>query len=305
MLLLARFLREQGIWNEEDRKWKARESKDMSANSLQSAHDADATYRKKGNHTSSGYVCNLTETCSKDNEAQLITDYVLEPNTISDVTMIQNQLPDIKERTDLKNLYTDGGYYGESVDEIAREKNVELHFSAMTGKKPNADKMTFDQFEIDQKQRILTCPEKQAPDRAAFDKQSKILSAHFDVEICKQCPRLKECPVKLQKKEAVIRVSQKRLLSDETRAKLEAGGRQETTNRRAAIEGTNSALKRGQGMDKLQVCGLNKCRVVVGLKVIGHNFQQTLHCLNRQFKKLAKALANPDNLPDQGVSLTC
>ena len=305
LLLLARFLREQGIWSEEDRKWKARESKDMSANSLQSAHDADATYRKKGNHTSSGYVCNLTETCSKDNEAQLITDYVLEPNTISDVTMIQNQLPDIKERTDLKNLYTDGGYYGESVDEIAREKNVELHFSAMTGKKPNADKMTFDQFEIDQKQRILTCPEKQAPDRAAFDKQSKILSAHFDVEICKQCPRLEECPVKLQKKEAVIRVSQKRLLSDETRAKLEAGGRQETTNRRAAIEGTNSALKRGQGMDKLEVCGINKCRVVVGLKVIGHNFQQTLHCLNRQLKKLAKALANPDNLPDQGVSLTC
>lgn len=209
MVLLARFLREQGSWNEEDRKWKIRENKHMSADSLQSAHDADATYRKKGNHTCSSYFCNLTETCNKDNEAQLITDYVLEPNTTSDVALIQNQLPGIKERTDLKTLYTDGGYYGESVDELAREKKVDLHFSAMTGKKPNPDKMTFDQFEIDQRQRIRACPEKQTPCRSAFDKQSNILSAHFDVEICKSCPRLEECPVKLQKKQAVIRVSQK------------------------------------------------------------------------------------------------
>jgi len=306
LLLLARFLREQGTWSEEDRKWKARENRDMSADSLQSAHDADATYRKKGNHTSSGYVCNLTETCHKDNEAQLITDYVLEPNTTSDVALIQNQLPGIKERTDLKTLYTDGGYYGESVDELAREKKVDLHVSAMTGKKPNPAKMTFDRFEIDQRQRIRACPEKQTPCRSAFDKQSHILSAHFDGEICKSCPRREECPVKLQKKQAVIRVSQKRLLSDETRTKLEAGGRQEATNRRAAIEGTNSALKRGQSMDKLQVCGLHKCRAVVGLKIIGRNFQQMLHCLNRQAKKLAKELANPDNKwLDQGISLTC
>jgi len=95
-------------------------------------------------------------------------------------------------------------------------------------------------------------------------------------------------------------------MADETRAKLEAGGRQEATNRRAAIEGTNSALKRGQGLGKLAVCGINKCQVVVGLKVIGRNFQQLMHCLNRQAKKVAKALANPDNnLPDQGASLTC
>ena len=306
LVLLARFLGEQGIWSEEYRKWKARENKDMRADSLQSAHDADATYRKKGTHTSRGYVCNLTETCSKDNEAQLITDYVLEPNTKADVNLLRDQLPGIKERTELETLYTDGGYYGESVDALAKDQKVDIHFSAMTGKKPSADKIPFDQFEIDQRRQILACPEKQTPCRAAFDEKNKILSAHFDVEVCKNCPCLAQCPVKLQKKDAVIRVSQKRILADETRAKLEAGGQQEATNRRAAIEGTNSALKRGQGLGKLAVCGINKCKVVVGLKVIGRNFQQLMHCLNRQAKKLAKALANPDNnLPDQGISLTC
>ena len=179
LVLLARFLGEQGIWSEEDRKWKARENKDMHADSLQSAHDADATYRKKGTHTSSGYVCNLTETCSKDNEAQLITDYVLKPNTTADVSMLQDQLPGIKERTDVKTIYTDGGYYGESVDELAREHGVDIHFSAMTGKKPKADKIPFDQFEIDQRREILACPGKQTPCRADFDEKSKILSAHF------------------------------------------------------------------------------------------------------------------------------
>lgn len=303
--VLVRFLREQGIWSEAEQRWIAKDTKDIGAGTLQSAHDLDATYRKKGTKAACGYVCNLTETCSQENEAQFITDYTLEKNTTADVDLIQDRIQDIKQRTDLEDLYVDGGYYGEAVDQVAQDNNVTMHYSAMTGKKPNTGKMPFDQFAIDNKQTIRACPEKRKPNRSTFNEQDKILSAHFDVEFCKSCPRLAECPIKLQKKEAVVRVSQKRLLADETRSKLEAGGRQEATSMRAAIEGTNSALKRGQSMGKLQVCGMNKSRVVVGLKIIGRNFQQVLHCLNRQAQKAAKALVHPDIPLIQGGSLIC
>lgn len=303
--LLARFIGEQGIWSESEHKWNAKETKDIGAGTLQSAHDPDATYRKKGNNAARGYVCNLTETCGKENEAQFITDYTLEKNTVADVDMVQDRIKNIKQRTNLEDLYVDGGYYGEKVDQVAQENDVTMHYSAMTGKKPQNGKMTFDQFEIEDRQTIFACPKKQKPCRATFNDKDKTLSAHFDVEFCKQCSRLEECPVKLQKKEAVIRVSQKRLLADETRKNLEAGGQQEATSMRAAVEGTNSALKRAQGMGKLEVCGINKSRVVVGLKIVGHNFQQVLHCLKRQAQKAAKALVNPERPLIQGGSLTC
>ena len=301
VILLDRFLQEQGQYNESDDKWIAKKPEDIGANSLQSAHDPDATYRKKGKVSSTGYVSNITETCNKENEAQLVTDYNLEKNTISDVDMLKDRMEDIKNRTDLENMYADGGYYGESVEQVAQENNVTMHYSAMTGKKPKNDKIPFDQFDIKDRQFINACPQGHQPSRTQFNEKDKTLSAHFDVEVCKKCHLLNQCPAKLQKKEAVVRVSQKRLLADETRKKLEDGGQQSATSYRAAIEGTNSALKRGQSMGNLQVRGIHKSRVVVGLKMIGRNFQQAMHCLTRQAKKAAEVLKTIGNKLDMPI----
>ncbi|WP_427910095.1 hypothetical protein [Pelotomaculum schinkii] len=55
------------------------------------------------------------------------------------------------------------------------------------------------------------------------------------------------------------------------------------------MEGTNSALKRGQGANKLYVRGQVKCSLVLGMKIIGHNFQQ----LKKFFKSLTNVPATP------------
>jgi len=302
--LLKRLLQEQGIWNEEKQNWDAKESKNIAPDSLQSAHDSDVTYRSKGKRDSVGYVANITETCSKENEAQLVTDYVVEPNRTADVDMISSRLPDIKDRTGVEKMYVDGGYYGEIVDQTAEQQNVEMFYSSMTGKEANPDKMSFTKFEIDSRKIIRACPENQKPQRASFDVDKKTLSAHFNLETCNNCPHLDQCPVKLQKRDAVIRVSQKTVLADETRQKMANGGQQEATSRRTAIEGTNSALKRSQGLGKLAVCGKHRVRAVVGLKIIGHNFQQFATYLARKAKKAIKAAAaQASETPCQGVSL--
>ena len=85
----------------------------------------------------------------------------------------------------------------------------------------------------------------------------------------------------MRKNNAVLRVEQNKLFVAEAREKYEdKNARQEAGRKRAAIEGTNSALKRSQGAGKLRVRGIAKARVVMGLKIIGHNFKQFVNFFN-------------------------
>jgi hypothetical protein len=179
------------------------------------------------------------------------------------------------------------------LEQTAEQQEVEMFYSSLTGKEPNPNTIPYTAFEIEDHKTIIACPEQKKPKRADFNEKDKTLSAHFDVETCKNCPQLEHCPVKLQKKSAVIRVNQKRVLADETRQKLDNGGQQENTSRRTAIEGTNSALKRSQGLGKLAVRGKHKVKAVVGLKMIGHNFQQLITFLVRKAKKVIKQVTMP------------
>ena len=78
-----------------------------------------------------------------------------------------------------------------------------------------------------------------------------------------------------RKKDTVLRVSQKSLIAENTRLILmDKKERNESGSKRAAIEGTNSALKRAHGAGKLRVRGLVRCSLVMGLKTIAHNFHQ-------------------------------
>jgi hypothetical protein len=58
----------------------------------------------------------------------------------------------------------------------------------------------------------------------------------------------------------------------EARTKI-SSERRENTSKRAAIEGTNSALKRAHGASKLRVRGQVKSAIVTGMQAIGHNLQ--------------------------------
>jgi hypothetical protein len=72
-----------------------------------------------------------------------------------------------------------------------------------------------------------------------------------------------------------LKINQKSLLAAEIRKELaDHEFRREATSKRAAIEGTISAIKRGQGASKLSVRGQIKCTLVMGFKTIAHNFQQ-------------------------------
>lgn len=273
--VLIRFITEQTLYDDERKVWLAKENKDIAASSLQSAFDSEATYRKKAGKSHVGFVANFAETCADNNGVQFVTDYQVEPNSASDVKMGDDSLAKLQQSTPLNDLYVDGGYYSSDLMKKAEGLGIKLHYTDMTGRNVTSTKLPFNAFNIEQFETILSCPKSQEPLRSDFNSVSGILSAHFDIVICTQCPLKDQCPVKFQKKDTVLRVSQKSLIAENTRLILmDKKDRNENGSKRAAIEGTNSALKRAHGAGKLRVRGKVRCSLVIGLKIIAHNFHQ-------------------------------
>lgn len=291
--VLVRFIKEQTLYDDERRVWLAKENKDIAASSLQSAFDSEATYRKKAGKSHVGFVVNLAETCADDNPVQLVTDYQVEPNSTSDVKMADEILAKLQETTHVTDCYVDGGYYSSDLIKKAEELGIQLHYTDMTGRNVTSNKLPFNAFNIEHFETIVSCPKLQEPLRSDFNSQSGILSAHFDINVCTQCPLKDQCPVKFQKKDTVLRVSQKSLIAENTRLLLmDKKDRNEIGSKRAAIEGTNSAFKRAHGAGKLKVRGLVRCSLVMGLKTIAHNFHQIVRFFQGDIRQNHKKIAD-------------
>jgi len=81
-----------------------------------------------------------------------------------------------------------------------------------------------------------------------------------------------------------VQFTQKRHDRDQLRAKLAGEEYQQIKNSRAAVEGTFSALKRAQGLDKLKVTGLFKAKCSSLYKMIGYNLKQLVRALKMKSK---------------------
>ena len=83
-------------------------------------------------------------------------------------------------------------------------------------------------------------------------------------------------------------VSQKALDAEEIRMRItNKEDRKKCTSKRAAIAGTNSALKRAHSAGKLKVRGIVKCGLVIGAKIIAHNFRQLARFFKGEIREKA------------------
>jgi len=274
--LMRRFLEEQTTENNEGTLI-AKDKKDISSSSLQSAYDNDATFRNKGGKRYSGYALTISETCDKDNDIQFITNYDVAPNNISDVETVQKMLPEIAQ-TGGKDLYADGGYYSPKVQEAAQQADIEIHTTSMTGTQPKK-KLPVDQFQYDGN-KIIQCPNGHKPTQTGQSKNQTV--AHFPKSACGNCPLHTQCYAKANKKDYTVRISHKSIHTAQDRAQIQANKR-ENTSKRAGIEGTHSALKR-TGLSKLFVRGLVKCTIVCGFMVAAQNIKRITRFMLGQCK---------------------
>jgi hypothetical protein len=244
-----------------------KEGQELSASSLQSPDDEQATYRQKRGKDYVGYVANLTETCDLENELQLVMKVQVEPNTTEDAQMLEEALPDLRKRTDVDQMNTDGGYSSKEADNTMAKLNVDHVQTAIKGAKPNLDTLRLEDFEweiSDQgKPESVTCPNNVQAKVIAGRNRDRYL-AYFSFEECKGCPFAADCPAKPLKRRP------KRALRFSTQQQQVARRRQLSTrakesghNLRAAVESTVRSIKHPFRNGKVPVRGQPRVSMMI------------------------------------------
>ena len=272
----------------EEKVIKIKLGKELSANSLQSPDDLEATYRQKNNKSFRGYVANLTETCDPENPLQLVTKVQVGSNHTEDAEMLVEALPNLKERTDLDTLYTDGGFGSPDADKILQTNQVEQIQTAIRGRIPNNEKLNLSDFAIKQTKKgiptRITCPQGQST-AVHTSSQKKAYVAHFEVNVCLACPLLPKCPVQRGKHDLRfhLRFDQKQINMSERRQRSLIH-QEEGRNLRAAIEATVRQVKHPFPASKLPVRG----KFRISCMVIGSAMMTNVRRIQRYLKAKIK-----------------
>ena len=272
---------------------------ELRADSLQAPDDPEATYRKKAGCHYKGYVLNATETCDPSNPFQLVVDVQADSNTIDDSVLLTTALPELVERTDVSEIYTDGGYNSPKVDAALAEHQITHVQSAIRGGQPSGKRLSLADFTIQMAQdgtpTTLTCPAGQTVDVAAGRKAGRF-SVRFDAQQCAGCPLLGgPCPAQPGKRDPrpVLRFTQGEAVVARRRQR-NAQARASRRNLRSAVEATIRSIKLPFNDDQLPVRG----RFRVNCMLIGSAALTNVRRINRYLNtrnqpKAENALPNP------------
>ena len=238
----------------------AKENTEITSSCLQSVDDLEATYRTKGAGHYKGYVANITETCDPENELQLITKVQVAPNNVDDGQLLAEALPNLKERTSIETMITDGGYGSEVSDDALQEQGVALIQTAIRGAQPTAGKFSLSDFNIQQDEKNLpntiTCPQGQTV--PVLPGRTTGWQARFDPELCSKCPFQLDglCRTHPQKRDPryLLTFTTHEMRAAKRRKNFQSQ-RGDSHNLRSAVEATVRSVKHPFPAGKLPVRG--------------------------------------------------
>lgn len=249
--------------------------------SLQSPHDEEATYREKGGNRYRGFVAGVSETCSPENPVQLITDVVVESNTVDDAALLATTLERQAERgVGIEEVTVDGGFTGPVGEGACREHGVRMQPTRIRGGVSGPDRFGWEDYEweIDENGNPLAvgCPQGQ---RAKLRPgKNKHLIGYFYVARCRACPFFNG-PCRTEKNRRGARLYVKRRSVEV--ARLRQGMRDVDRSVRAVVESTILSLKRGLKASKLPTRGLVRAQMYLSASAMMVNARR-LHQWRRK-----------------------
>jgi hypothetical protein len=239
---------------------RAKENTEITSDCLQSVDDLEATYRTKGTGHYKGYVANITETCDPKNEIQLITKVQVAPNNVDDGQLLAEALPNLKERTSIETMITDGGYGSEISDAALQEQEVTLVQTAIRGAQPDPNKFSLSDFVIEQNEKgdpnLLTCPQGQTV--PVLTGRTTGWQARFDPTLCSTCPFQLDgrCRTQPQKRDPRYLLTFTTVeVRSAKRRKEYLAHKGDSHNLRSAVEATVRSVKHPFPVGKLPVRG--------------------------------------------------
>ena len=198
--------------------------------------------------------------------------------------MLAEALPELIERTDVEEVYTDGGYGSPTVDELMRGRRIRQFQTAFRGRKPSQEKLGLSDFDwgigSDGKPQTIACPHGQWVAITPGRKKHRFRAA-FEAADCKSCPFAERCPAKRvkSKPERVLWFSQREV--DVALRRQQSGqARASGGNLRAAVEATVWSVKHPFGNGKVPVRGQPR----VSMVMIGSTLMSNLRRIHRYLR---------------------
>jgi hypothetical protein len=311
---------------------RVRPPKDVPASSLQSPHDPDATYGKKGQ----GYEVQVCETFGNHSELdpdkpELITHVEVTPSCQSDNRVTVPIIKGLKAR-DIQpaQLEVDSNFTNSAVIKEARQLGTDVNGPVMGNQDlPGPNEVTVGDFLVDFKDPAKSqCPAGQpllrqtvdepavpqavaaaAPAEAAPAEAAPALrrvSLAVLATVCLSCELASKCPATAAKAEhqgeRALKTTEHELICGQRRRYETTAEFKERQAWRAGVEATNSELKRGHGIGKLAVRGQERVRVAVYLKALACNVKRAAVYLGQRL--LAGPLADRAGPPATAEGVT-
>jgi hypothetical protein len=270
---------------------RVRANDEIGAGCLQSLHDPEATFRRKGEVEYKGYSANVTETCDPANALQLITDLRVAPNTTNDAAFLVQAVPELQARMALETLHTDGGYASPAGDEVLGQHQVVHVPTAIMGRRPQAGRLRPADYAIttdgEGVPQTIGCPGGQQVSFTPTKRSGWV--ACFASEGCTRCAHGQDgsCRARLSTRTGARRLCLSKIEAQraQRRRRCEAQWRDSAQgNPRAAVEATVRVLKHPFRAGKLPVrgrfrvtCLLVGAASMVNVRRIRHYLQTRVH----------------------------
>lgn len=115
----------------------ARDREEITAQSVQSPHDTDCTYRNKGGEEVKGYSINVTESCDDGDVLNLIGHVDLRQANTPDVDFLKDDVTKAEDvfTSKVEAVHADGAYHSPDNQAFCRNdgRNIDLHLHAIQG----------------------------------------------------------------------------------------------------------------------------------------------------------------------------
>jgi len=239
---------------------------------IQNPSDLDASY---DGHKGQGYQVQLSETCSDQNDVQLILGVIPETASANDSDAVRPMLEQLDANgLTPEQMAADTAYGSDENALIAESFGVEL-IAPVPGRTPpvGAEELTLDDFAHHEVSgSVDACPAGHSPLRIARDETAQTTVVEMSAAVCDSCPLLKLCPIhQTPDGRFELKFTDKARRLAARRREAETGVFRERYAKRSGIESTNSGLKNRLGLGRLRVRGRGAVFRTLLLKVSGWN----------------------------------
>lgn len=280
---LMRLLDEQVIISDKEVVLKV--PKQITTDSLQNPSDLDASYRFKAGKKHTGYVGNFVETV--DEHGAIITQFDYQKNIHADHSFCAEVIDEIGIQTNKVTLIADGAYSGLDNVEKAKQNNIELITTALTGPAPSD---IHSEFQIDtDKHQVICCPMGHQPQYYNHNRKRDDYRITFAKEQCENCPNRDKCKAKIQQKNAVVKLSQNMINRAKYIQSISIDEYITLQKKRNGVEGIPSILRRRYNIDRVPVRGFLPSKFWYTMKIGAINVSRMLKAILIQihFMKLS------------------